>query len=56
MDKKIIKRTTFTLTDEIDNLLRDIAEKSGLKMSMIVNQAVKAYAKKFYEKESGGVI
>lgn len=43
------KKTSFTLPNETMILLQEIKEKSGLKLSTIIKQAVELFAKKYYE-------
>lgn len=42
-------RNNFTLTKETDQLIRQLSEKTGLKMSTIIEQAIKLWNKKFNE-------
>lgn len=42
---RIRKIYNFTLSDEVAKLLKDISQKSGLKMSSIVERAIKFYNK-----------
>lgn len=43
--KQLCKRTNFTLKPEIDELLRQLAAKTGLKMATIVEKGILLFEK-----------
>ena len=44
--KNKTKRYNFVFSDDVDSLLRELSEKSQLKMTTIIENAIKLYAQK----------